>query len=585
MATSKTSLLIILVIYFANYVIGNVIVDTKSGKVEGKEVNSIIPNKKYYSFLSIPYAQAPIGELRFKAPVPHPGWSDVLEAKKEKKHCAQHNLPIRQIKTYGFCGVEDCLHLNIHTPNLPDNKNSKLPIIVFLYNENFKVSYNATKEYGPDFLMNEDVILVTINHRLGALGFVSFEDELIPGNNGIRDVILALRWIKDNISYFAGDPLKVTLMGNSGGAAIVDILLHSPKAKGLFSAAIMQSDSSFNPLYFDENPKKRAISLTETLEDKATTSASFIERLSEVPAMKITDSEFYVIHADEARAIQRGILPFGPVAEIEHDDAIITKIPEKNPVELPVPVMIGFNSRQSMELNSRYLHSPQYLTFADRDFLILFPKRVDYHFQIHDEVYNKAIEEIKNFYFDEGYIKVSRPGQYLSYIGDILNFYHIDYTVRTYTNTSSTPIYYYMFDYSGELNFRKKMILEDTINFDGTWGASLGDELCYLFVCNKWRKQYKKLLENEDSEEIKVLQNMVKMVTDFAKTGNPTPPGSEFTWKPATKENRECLVISDELKIVSKLYDDKIKFWDEFIEKYGKMAVDGVVKDVVKDEL
>lgn len=421
---------------------------------------------------------------------------------------------------YGFCGDEDCLHLSIHTPKLPDKENLNLPVIVFLYNELFKVSYNATKDYGPDFIMNENVILVTINYRLSVLGFVSFEDELLPGNNGIRDVLLALKWIKENINSFGGDPSRITLIGNSGGAAIVDILLRSPKAKGLFSAAILQSSSSFDPLYFEENPKERAISLTKALEDKATTSASFIERLSDISAYKIGDHEHLVVDADVPRAIQRGTVPFGPVIEIEHDDAIITELPENNPIDIKVPVMIGFNSRHSIEANARYLYSSQFLTYAERDFLISFPRRVNYHFQINDDIYNKAMKEIKDFYFEEGYVKTSKPGEYLTYINDIMNFYHIDYAVQTYTNTSSMPVYYYMFDYSGELNFRKKIVMADATNFDGTWGASAGDELCYLFVCNQGRKQYKKLLAlNEDAEEIKVLKTMVKMVTDFAKTG------------------------------------------------------------------
>ncbi|CAH2241960.1 jg9078 [Pararge aegeria aegeria] len=517
------------------------------------------------------------------APVPHPGWNDVLEAKNVRKNCAQFYLPQRNVKSYGFTGDEDCLHLSIHTPKPPNNENN-LPVIVFLYNENFRVSYNATKEYGNDFFMKEGVIIVTVNYRLGSLGFVSFEDKLLPGNNGLRDIIMALKWIKENIKNFGGDPSKVTLMGNYGGGVIVDILLHSPKAKDLFSAAIMQSETSFNPLYITNNPKKRAIALSEHLKEKATTSESFIERMSEISAFRITESELLSVDADEARAYQRGVIQFGPVLEIEHDDAVFTKLPEDNPLELSIPVMIGFNSREAIEMVERYLHMPNFLTFADRDFVLLFPRRVSYHFKINDNIYHKAIEDVKDFYFEEGYVKISKPGEYITFLGDMTSFYPIDYSVRKYTNTSDTSIYYYMFDYSGELNFRKKKILEEAVTLDGTWGASTGDELCYLFVCQAQRKMYKQLLESGDSEEIKVLRTMVKLFTDFAKTGNPTPPGSDFIWKPATKDNKQCLVISDKLKMQPNIYKDRVKFWDDFIEKYEKLAVNGVVKDI-KDEL
>ncbi|CAG9564144.1 unnamed protein product [Danaus chrysippus] len=569
-----------IVIFIVNIVNGDVIVETTSGKVAGREVESILPNEKYYSFLGIPYAKPPTDKLRFMPPVPHPAWDDILPTKVEKKQCSQFNLPLRNLKQYGYFGDENCLHLSIHTPKEPINNNLDLPVIVFLHNDHFKMSYNGTKSFGPDFLMKENVILVTISHRLGSLGFLAFEDKLLPGNNGIRDVVLALNWIKDNIKNFGGDPSKVTLMGHKAGAVIVDILLHSPKGKDLFSGVILQSETSFSSMYFDEHPKKRAIELSDHLEQKATTSESLLQRLSDVPALKLTEAELYAVHADEPRSIQRGIVPFGPVVESENPESIISMLPESNKNDLPVPIMIGFNSREGIALSSRYLHNPNYLTYADKDFLMLFPIRVGYTFKLHDKLYEKAVQEIKDFYFDEGYVKVTNPSEYITYMGDVTHFYHIDYTVRTYANISSKPIYYYMFDYSGELNFRKKSILEDSLSIEGTWGASGDDDLCYVFVCHPYKKVYKKILESDDSEELKVLQNMVKYITNFAKTGNPTPPGSPINWKPVTKENRQCLIISEEPRMQNNIYEDKVSFWDNFIEKYRQLAVDGVVKDV-----
>ncbi|XP_052743920.1 esterase E4-like [Bicyclus anynana] len=582
MAIRRISLMILFV-FCLNEATGNLIVETKSGKISGKEVKSIFPGEKYYSFLSIPYALPPIGDLRFKAPVPHPGWEDVLEAKNARKTCAQFNLPQRSVPSYGFTGDEDCLHLSIHTPKPPSSENA-LPVIVFLYNEHFKVSYNATKEYGNDFFMREEVIIVTLNHRLGSLGFVSFEDEILPGNNGIRDVILALKWVKDNINNFGGDPSKITLMGNYGGGVIVDILLHSPKAKGLFSAAVMQSQTSFHPLYIPKNPKKRAIALADQLNKTVTTSELFLQRMSDISAFEITKADILSQDGDEGRLFQRGTVQFGPVLEIEHDDAILTKYPEISTVPVSVPVMIGFNSREAIELSEGFLTIPAHLSRIVKDIHFSFPRRVNYHLKVDDNIYLKANKYIRKFYFEKGSGKGNEQGELMNLIEDMLVFYPIDFTVHKYTNNTDIPVYYYMFDYSGELNFRKKKILERVRSLDGTWGASIGDELCYLFVCQKHRKVYRKLLESEDSEEIKVLRTMVKLFTDFAKTGNPTPPGSDFTWIPATKDDRECLIISDTLKIQPNLYRDKVKFWDDFIEKYEKLAVDGVVKDI-KDEL
>lgn len=367
--------------------------------------------------------------------------------------------------------------------------------------------------------MQADVIIVTINHRLGAMGFISFEDDLLPGNNGLRDIILALSWIKENIANFGGDPNNVTLMGSQGGGAAVDMLLQSPNAKGLFHKAILQSGTSWNSMYFPGNARKRAIALSEILEWGASTSATLIKFFSRLPATEIVERELDVVHADEARKFQRGMPAFTPEIEHNHSEAIITQLPEDRPIDyVNIPVMIGYNSREGIELSERYLRKPQYLTFADRDFLLFFPIRTKYHFKINDNIYYNAIEDIKKFYFEEAYVKVSKPGEYITYIGDILQFYSIDYTVRKYANESQAPVYYYTFDYSGDLNLRKKQNLKEAINFHGTWGATIGDELCYLFICQPIRKLYIKALK-DNTEEIKVLKNMIKLWTNFARHG------------------------------------------------------------------
>ncbi|KAJ2948617.1 hypothetical protein O0L34_g7871 [Tuta absoluta] len=582
--TGKRSIFLYLVLtIYVTCINANVVVKTSSGRVQGVEVPSIIQNEKYFSFMGIPYAQPPVGPLRFMPPQPHQGWSDVLNAKKEKKPCAQFFTPVRANAEYGFYGSEDCLHLSIHTPKPETGTN--LAVIVFLYNEHFKSSYNGSKDYGPDFFMKEDVIIVTVNHRLASLGFLSFQDDILPGNNALRDIIIALKWIKENINNFGGDPNKVALMGSSYGAGLVDILLQSPKAKGLFSSAILQSGTSWSSIYYSGlPPKERAIQFSIELEEEARTSSYLLKRLSAIDAQKLVESEHLSVHADEARAIQRGILPFGPVIEHDHPDAVITRLPEDGPIDINVPVMIGYNSREALEMCARYLALPQYLTFADRDFLFLFPTRTNYHFKINDNIYRRAEWDIKSHYFEEGYVKISKPGEYVTYMTDVTTFYPIDYTVRKYTNESKADVFYYMFDYSGELNWRKQNTLKNAKTIEGTWGATHGDELCYMFVCRPIRKAYVKALEEEDNEEIQVLRSMVRMWANFARTGNPTPTGEEFTWKPASKENKECLVISDTLEIKSKLHDDAVTFWDKFIVKYKGMAKDGIVKDE-KDEL
>lgn len=119
--------------------------------------------------------------------------------------------------------------------------------------------------YGPDYLIDEGVVLVTINYRLGALGFLSADVPEAPGNAGLKDQVLALKWVKDNIKEFGGNPDKVTIFGQSAGAASVHYLMLSPMAKGLFHGAIAQSGVALNPWAFTENTKNRAFKLGSVL--------------------------------------------------------------------------------------------------------------------------------------------------------------------------------------------------------------------------------------------------------------------------------------------------------------------------------
>lgn len=391
-------------------------------------------------------------------------------------------------------------------------------MVVFV-NEQFRFATNISKELGPDFFMKENVIIVSVNYRLASLGFLSMEDDLLPGNNGLRDVILALKWIRENIHNFGGNPNKVTLMGQQEGAALVEILLHSPKAKGLYHGAIMQSGTMWNSMLFTGKARERTIEFSKQMEEDATTTTFMLKRFADVSAEKLLESEHMAVHADEARAIQRGIIPFGPVIEHNHPEAIISKLPEEGPININVPVMIGYTSREGLEMNKSFFVKPQWLTFADRDFLVMMPIRTGFHFTINDKIYFRGINDIKKFYFEEGYIKNSNPGEYITYMSDVLSFYPIDYAVRKYSNESKSDVFYYTFDFNGELNMRKIDAIKEAKSFDGSWGATVGDDLCYLFVCKNIKKAYKKVMEEEDSEEMQVLNNMVRMWANFAKTG------------------------------------------------------------------
>jgi para-nitrobenzyl esterase len=191
-------------------------------------------------FLGVPYAQPPLGELAFRSPQPLKPWEEV-------KDCCHYPKSPIQGHYKKSCYSEDCLYLNIWVPQGSQNK--KKPVIVWIFGGSYaeggigKGAFFGMKYDSSDLARYSDCVVVTLNYRLNVFGFLdlsSFSDRF-ESNLGIKDVIQALRWIKDNIACFNGDNSKVTLAGQSAGAGLIAGLLNCSQAKDLFSSAIMES--------------------------------------------------------------------------------------------------------------------------------------------------------------------------------------------------------------------------------------------------------------------------------------------------------------------------------------------------------
>lgn len=210
------------------------IVNTHLGKVEG------YTKKGISTFKGIPFAKPPVGELRFRAPQPAEPWSDTLDATQFRTAAPQDSNPIMQVGEQS----EDCLYLNIWTPAAD---NAKRPVLFWIHGGGFFIGSGSQQEYSGARLASEgDVVVVTINYRLGALGFTYLNDLIddahaTDSNVGIRDQVAALEWVKESIVQFGGDPDNITIFGESAGAMSVGTLLGTPAASGLFHKAIPQS--------------------------------------------------------------------------------------------------------------------------------------------------------------------------------------------------------------------------------------------------------------------------------------------------------------------------------------------------------
>ncbi|KAG5867332.1 hypothetical protein JTB14_023061 [Gonioctena quinquepunctata] len=189
----------------------------------------------FYAFQQIPFAKPPVGEFRFREPQSPDKWEGILDATYNDKSCWQFgNSYNANISSYEN---EDCLYLNVYTPQYP-TAGKDLPVMYHIFGGGF-LNGAANFDYaGPHYLLESDVIVVTVNYRVGVLGFLSTGDTAIPGNYGLKDQQMGLKWVQENIRYFGGDPKKVTIFGQSAGASGVAYQIMSKKSEGLFRAAI-----------------------------------------------------------------------------------------------------------------------------------------------------------------------------------------------------------------------------------------------------------------------------------------------------------------------------------------------------------
>uniref|UniRef100_V5G2A7 Carboxylic ester hydrolase n=1 Tax=Anoplophora glabripennis TaxID=217634 RepID=V5G2A7_ANOGL len=562
------------------------LVTVKQGQLRGKKEQDY-HGGTFYRFSGIPYAKAPVGELRFKAPQPAESWEGVKDATKEGAECPSLNL------YFGYyVGNEDnCLNLNVYIKSLPKENNEKKPVMVWVHGGGFLYGSNKSEYFGPDYLLTEDIILVSINYRLGIFGFLSLEDESlgVPGNTGLKDQVLALKWIQQNIHSFGGDPHNVTIFGESAGAASVHYLTLSPLTKGLFNKAIVQSGSSLNPWALG---KRNAEDAAKCMGYKDKDEKAVLERLQKDSQRNIVTGVFKIVDDFKARTIR----PFSPVIETPSEDAFLTEHPLeilKSGRNHQIPMIIGYNTAEGMliELIRRtksYGELPKNLE-GEVPWDLKVPPTSGKTKEI--------AEKIRKYYYDGEDVTDENVLKTYKLVGDIQFLYGIQKAIRLQKRNGSQPIYVYRNSLDGTLNFFKKfctakyfktMVL---INFLGklsgnsslktvfqkmsaklpyneSEGVAHADDLFYLFPTFFTPKIVTGSKEDCDIYEL------VNVTIFFAKSGNPTPELDEklnnVVWKPIESEHIDnVLGLDNELKLIKNLEGERLKFWEEIYEEYS----------------
>ncbi|XP_050088425.1 juvenile hormone esterase [Anopheles aquasalis] len=504
------------------------------GVLIGRYLNSF-SGHGILAFLGIPYAKPPIGELRFKAPEPFGKWSGERMAIADAPLCTQRD-PYRRDEA--ISGTEDCLQLNVYVPESPRRltvsdaePNSGLPVMVFFHGGGWQCGSGTRSFYGPDFLLEHDVIYIGANFRLGPLGFLSTVQEDCPGNNGLKDQSLVLRWIRDNIAAFGGNPQLVTVFGESAGGASGTYHMMSPLSEGLFHRVISQSGVNLNAWAQPAHPgvaRARALQLGEMFNCTQGFDGMFsamIACLRDVAAEDITKAfyDFYAWDTDP-------MIPFPPVVEPNLPGAFITKHPRdvSAPHSLGLPWMTGLTLDEGALKSASLINVPSLRHSLNEHWDQALP--ISLYYDHHNLTRQQEItERINKFYFNNQKLVEKTERNLTNLYSDAwflagMNEYLRIRLLSKKTNITSDanvevgPTYVYLFAQKASASFTE--IFEG--GKDNYYGVCHAEELQYLFPIAKDLF----VTAVPTTVELKIRRIITQLWVNFAKTGNPTPPNT-----------------------------------------------------------
>ncbi|XP_063834583.1 juvenile hormone esterase-like [Ostrinia nubilalis] len=501
---------------------------TEQGYVCGR-IRNATNGAKYASFRGMEYGTQPLGELRFKELLPPPSFDGLFDATEAGPICAQVDVfytPNNLVAP--LSSGEDCIRINVHVPydylpaiNATSNSSNLLPVLFWIHGGSFSYGSGDADVHGPEYLMTKDVILVTINYRLHVFGFLSLDNEYIPGNNGLRDCITALKWVQSNIRNFGGDPGQVTIAGQSAGGAMASLLSISHATQGLFQRVVGLSGEAIASFYsYSQTYAKliNAIFLPAAGINPLQTPKKIYEDLVAAPLENLLAGNKVLLDTF-------GLVSFTPV--IESAQPNFTTVIPASPEDLlnagagkNYPMWIGFCSNEAADFKTRLeevnietklrllpsLTLPQNLLFSANALTVpvLTVKQLAEYFNVTFITLEKFLVAATDSYY-------KYPGQRLT-------------LKRLRANASNT--YLSEFSYPGENNIS---VLKDALN--QTWsGAAHVEDLTYFFRFNHFLGPQQEDELASTSEANKMRAKMTGIITNFVINGS---PASSTDW-PAT---------------------------------------------------
>ncbi|XP_041563311.1 uncharacterized protein LOC108141260 [Drosophila elegans] len=468
-------------------------------------------SQRFEAFMGIPYALPPVGDLRFSNPKVMPKLPGVYDASQPRMDCIQKNYLLPTPVVYG---EEDCLYLNVYRPEV---RKTPLPVMVYIHGGGFFGGSAGPGVSGPEYFMDSgEVILVTMAYRLGPFGFLSTQDAVMPGNFGLKDQNLALRWVQRNIRSFGGDPQKVTIFGQSAGGVATHLHLLSPRSRGLFHRVISMSGTANVPFAIAEQPLEQTRLLAQFAQvpnARNLSTAKLTKALRRVDATKLLDAgdglKFWdVDHMTNFRpVVERGM---GNEAFLsEHPKDILAR--GSRP---PIPLLLGTVPGEGAVRVVNILGNETLRRGFNSRFDELLQELMEFPPKFSQDRLNQSMELLVAEYF-QGQHEVNEETVqgFMDLISDRGFKQPLYNTIREDLCHSSNPVYLYSFNYRGPLSYASAYT---SANVSGKYGVVHCDDLLYLFRSPLIFPDFVR-----NSTEAKVIHSFVDYFVHFAKFGKP----------------------------------------------------------------
>lgn len=505
-----------------------------------------------FDFYGIPYAVAPTGPNRYKAPLPPPVWSEPFEAVENNIICPQIDYMKSLVpKTLNI--QEDCLIANIFVPNT-NEKN--LPVVVYVHGGAYILGWGNLST--PKKLVNsKKVIAVTFNYRLGAHGFLCLGTKDVPGNAGMKDQVELLRWVKKNIAKFGGDPDEVTIAGYSAGSSAVDLLMISKMAQGLFKRVIPESGANTASFSVQRDPIENAKEFAKML------------NFNDVKDFYALESFYKTVSYDELAAPNLmtrtdSTFIFSPCVERDVGEEMFL---DDDPVNIlksgnykKVPMLYGFAQMEGL------FRLPLFEVWKDQmneKFSSFLP--ADLHFKDKSEK-EEVAKEIQNFYFGSNLEMNKTVLAYIDYFTDTIFAYPTLRSVKLQVENGNNEIYLYEYSFVNDDN----PVIPYTNNIRGA------DHCAQTMAVLDGHELGNETAKSEESiaADYKQMKATIRDIwLNFMTTGKPLNANSKLTWPPVGSDWSPHMSIDKVLELRGSLLKERAQFWEGIYDKYYRPPI------------